>query len=315
MTKTNKISPVTLFQGKQSLLIDREIEKIRETASIENSETSYMVFHLDTDPVEKMIETANIIPMYGGQKLLVARSAEALKSNDISKLNSYIEHPSPDSLLILISKEANKPKLKSNPNLSIKDFSKVSMVENKIQKEAEMLGLNISRKACSEIHKLIGDDFTAINNELIKLLNYFGKERSIDEKDINDFILKKDNENIFTLINAVVDRQLKPAIKALRSLENQGIEPLAITSTLSRRISQIWQAKELIDQHNSDLDIMKKMKISKGAVYYIKKQARNFSIRSLSEMINKLSRVDTELKSYSQNKYNLLSRLIIELCS
>lgn len=304
-----------LFQGKQSLLIDREIEKIRETASIENSETSYMVFHLDTDPVEKVIETANIIPMYGGKKLLVARSAEALKPNDISKLNTYIDHPSPDSLLILISKEITKPKLKTSPNLLIKDFSKVSMVETKIQKEAEMLGLNISRQACSEIHKLIGDDFTTINNELIKLLNYFGEERSINEKDVEDFILKRDNENMFTLINAVLARQLKPAIKTLKGLENQGIEPLAITTTLSRRIRQIWQAKELIDQNRSDLNIMKKMKINKGAVYYIKKDARNFSIKALSEMISKLSRIDTELKSYSQNKYNLLNRLIIDLCS
>lgn len=314
MKKANNIPSVTLLQGNQFLLVDREIDKIRKLISVETSGPDYMVFHLDTEPVEKVIEAANIVSMYGGQKLLIAKNAETLKPNDILKLDNYINRPSPDAILVLVSTDKNKPKLKKNSNLSTMDFNKINMIEDKIQKEAEMFGLKISKKACFEIHKLIGDDFTSISNELIKLLNYFGKERAINEEDIENFILKRDNENIFNLVNAVLNRQLETAIKTLKSLENQSYEPLAIVATFSRSIRQTWQVKELINLNNSDADIMKKINISRGALYYIKKQAGNFSIKSLSDMISKLNRVDTELKSYSQNKYTLLSRLIIDLC-
>ncbi len=333
MKKANNITPVILIQGDQSLLIDREIDEIRKQISVETSGLDHMVFHLDTkyveivytpngeekeikrEPVEKIIETANIVSMYGGHKLLVARNAEILEGKDISKLNSYISRPSTDATLILVSTDKNKPRLKKNSNLLTMDFSAINKIEDKIQKEAAMLGLNISKKACSEIHKLIGDDFTSISNELIKLLNYFGTERSINEEDIENFIMKRDNESIFDLVNAVLNRQVETAIKTIRSLENQSYDPLAIVATFSQSIRRTWQVKELIDLKNSDADIMKKMRISRGALYYAKKQAGNFSIKSLSDMINKLNRIDTELKSYSQNKYTLLSRVIIDLCS
>lgn len=166
-----------------------------------------------------------------------------------------------------------------------------------------------------EIHRLVGDDFTLINNELLKISSYFGNEKLIDEKDIENFILKRKEEDVFSLVNSISNGQLQSAVKILKNLEDQKYEPLSIVSTLSWRIRQIWQVKELISLNKSDDEIMKKMKISSGAVYYIKKQAANFSIKSLAEITSKLKKIDTELKSYNQNKYNLLSRFIVNLCS
>jgi len=315
MKKNNKIFPVTLFQGTQSLLIDREIEKIREFESLNSPGLDHLTFHLDTDSVEKVIRAANTVPMFGGRKLLVARNAESLNSKEVSKLNDYINTPSPDTLIVLVSEGTIKPKLKKNKNLTTVNFNKINMIESKIQKEAEMLGVNISRRACMEIHRLVGDDFTLINNELLKISNYFGNEKLIDEKDIENFILKRKEEDVFSLVNSISNGQLQSAVKILKNLEDQKYEPLSIVSTLSWRIRQIWQVKELISLNKSDDEIMKKMKISSGAVYYIKKQAANFSIKSLAEITPKLKKIDTELKSYNQNKYNLLSRFVIELCN
>ena len=315
MERNNKIYPVTLFQGTQSLLIEREIEKIRQIKFKQQTDINFMTFHLDSDSIEKVIEAANTVSMFGEKKLLIAKNAESLTSGDIAKLNGYIEQPSPDTCLILISAELNKPKLKKNSNLSTKNFDKITLVEDKIQKEAELIGINISRKACIEIHRLIGDDFTLINNELIKISNYFGNEKLVDEKDIEDFILKKNEEDIFNLINSISNRESKSAVRILKNLENQKYEPLSIVSTLSWRIRQIWQVKELMNMNKNDKEIMEKLKISSGATYYIKKQAANFSIKSLSEIINKLKELDTELKSYSQDKYSLVNRFIIGTCS
>lgn len=314
MERNNKISPVMLYQGTQSILIEREIEEIRKIISEKYPGLNYLTFHLDTGPIEKVIETANTVSMFGEKKLLVVKNSESLKSKDLGILNSYIDLPSPDTCIILISKEHNKPKLKTNSNLLTRNFNKINMVESKIQKEAETLGVNITMKACNEIHRLIGDDFTLINNELVKISNYFGNKKLIDEKDVEKFILKRNDEDIFNLVNSISNREPRSAARILRNLENQNYEPLSIVSTLSWRIRQIWQVKELLNMNKSDNEIAEKLKISSGAVYYIKKQAGNFSIKSLSEMIEGLKTLDTELKSYSQDKYNLISRFIIGTC-
>ena len=45
----------------------------------------------------------------------------------------------------------------------------------------------------------------------------------------------------------------------------------------------------------------------------IKKQAENFSMKSLSETMMKLKNLDTELKSLSQDKYSLITRFVINI--
>jgi len=314
MEKNNKILPVMLFQGTQSLLIEREVEAVREIMLKKHPGINHLTFHMDSDAIEKLIESANTISMFGEKKLLVAKNCESLKSKDLVKLNSYIESPSPDTYVILVSGELNRPKLKKSRYLVTRVFNKVNMVEAQIQKEAQLLGINISKQACMEIHRLIGDDFTIINSELIKISNYFGDKKKIDEEDIEKFILKRNDEDIFNLINSISDRQPKSAFRILKNLENQKYEPLSIVSTLSWRIRQIWQVKELMDLNKNDREIAEKLKISSGAVYYIKKQANNFSAKSLSSIISSLKTLDIELKSYSQDKYNLLCRFIIGTC-
>ncbi|MGI9533500.1 MAG: DNA polymerase III subunit delta [Thermodesulfobacteriota bacterium] len=315
MERNNKIFPVMLFQGSQSFLIDREIEEIRKVKSQTNPELNYLTFHLDTDPLVNVIETVNTVSMFGEQKLIIAKNSESLKSKDIAILNSYIEKPSPDTCLVLISRETNKPKLKKNSHLKTRNFNKIDMVESKIRNEAELLGINISRKACNELYRLIGDDFTLINNELIKISNYFGNKKLIDEKDIENFILKRKEEDIFNLINTISNRETKSAVRILKNLENEKYEPLSIVSTLSWRMRQIWQVKELQNMKKSDKEIAEMMKITSGAVYYIKKQSNKFSAKSLSEIISKLKTLDTELKSLSQDKYNLVNRFVLDTCN
>ena len=187
-------------------------------------------------------------------------------------------------------------------------------MEKSVIKEAELLGINLTHKAAHELYKLIGDDLKTISNELLKLSQYFRTKEVIDDKDIQGFISKRNHEDIFQLINSIAGKDKKTSIKILNELKYINYDPVSIVSALSWRFRQIWHLKELSKTNMNENEIVKELKVSAGAVYYLKKHAENFSFRNLTLTMNLLSRLDNEIKSYSQDKYNLISRFIFRVC-
>ena len=315
MEGENKLKPAYLFQGTQVLLIDRAIQAIENLLSKIDPQLETSVYHADTDPVESVIESASTVSMFGQKKLIILKNSESLKPADAEKLGSFIESGTPESTLVIVSNESNKPKIKKNKNLAVRTFSNIENIENQIKKEAGLLGLNLTPRACKEIHRLIGDDFFSISNELLKLAHTFSEKAKIDENDINEFISSSKSEDIFELINSIALKDKRNSLAILRNFENRNVEPISIISTVTWRFRQIWMIKELLNKKTSDEEIAKRLKVSKGAVFYIKKQAGQFTDNSLPKIIERLSRLETELKIYGQNRYNLLNRFVTDVCS
>jgi len=314
MSQSKTLKPVYLLAGPQALLIERYIDDIKLTLAKEYPEYDLFTYHTESNSIEEIIGNANNYSIFGGKKLIIVKKCEKLKKEDISLIENYINLPSADCHMLFYSNESNKPKFKKHLNLESKIFKSVDQIEKRIIKEGELLGINLSPKAANEIQKLIGDDLQAINSELLKISQYFINKEIIDDKDIQGFITKRNSEDIFQLINSIAVKDRKSAISVLNELRNINYDPVSVVSTLSWRFRQIWHLKELLNSNISENDASKELKVSSGALYYLKKQAGNFSFRTLSNTILLLSKLDKELKSYSQDKYNLISRFILQVC-
>jgi len=314
MSQINNLKPVYLLAGPQALLIERFIDEIK--LSIEKSDRGYQhfTFHSESDSIEEILGKANTYSIFQETNLIIIKNCEKLKKSEITLIENYMDSPSPDTFIVLFSNEANKPKIKNHNNLESKIFKIEDQMEKSVIKEAELLGINLTPKAAHELYRLIGDDLKTISNELLKLSQYFRTKEVIDDKDIQGFISKRNHEDIFQLINSIAGKDKKTAIKVLNELKSINYDPVSIVSALSWRFRQLWHLKELSKNNMNENQIVKELKVSPGAVYYLKKHAGNFSFRNLTLTMNLLSRLDNEIKSYSQDKYNLISRFIFRVC-
>ncbi len=314
MPKNISLKPVYLLAGPQSLLIERYIEEIK--LAVEEKHPGYQLFtyHTESNPIEEIIGNANTYSIFGESKLIIVKNCEKLKKDNISLIENFIKSPPGDCYMVLYSNEANKPKIKKHDNLLTKIFKSADQIEKRIIKEAELLGIKLTPRAALELQKLIGDDLKTISNELIKISHYFINKDVIDDKDIQGFIEKRSHEDIFKLINSIAGKDRKSAINVLNELKSINYDPVSIVSTLSWRFRQIWHLKELSGSGISENEVIKELKVSSGALYYLKKQSGNFSFKSLTLSMKLLSKLDREIKSYSQDKYNLISRFVLQVC-
>jgi DNA polymerase III delta subunit len=101
----------------------------------------------------------------------------------------------------------------------------------------------------------------------------------------------------------------------LSELEARGEEPLSILGRISWRFRLIWKCKELIDKKTPKAEILKILKMSPGAFYYLSEDQKKFTYGEIARVMGALAQCDKKLKiSYVPKNY-ALTKLVLELCS
>lgn len=310
-----KTYPVYVLKGSQDLLIERELQMIRESHIQQLNDFNYFVMDAENSSITEILDNLNTTPMFNKSKMVVVKNCEQLKAAGIKHLEKYIASPSPGIWLVLISRDKKKPPFKKHRNLDVRIFDKADNIEKLIMDESETVNIKLSKEAARLVHDLLGNDLRVIKNEIIKLSQFYEGKTSIDAEDVKKFVSDRTQESVFELTNAVSERNRRKAIAVLAELELQGHDPLSILSTLSWRFRQINQAKQYINDKLPKDEIIRKIGTSRGAFYYLSKHAGNFSFSDLIRIYKSIQESDLKLKSTGQEPYSLISGLVLEICS
>ena len=309
---SGEISPLYIFKGDQIYLIDQALQELKNRVLGEADDTNYIVFHGDSASAEEITESASTIPMFSNRKLVVVKNAEKLNTKELAFLEPYFESPSPSSCVVIIFSDGKAPKIKKKLptfNFTLEKGTTVSAVKE----DAQKLGCNITTRAAQTLISLVGEDLKEIHNELVKLSLYRSGRKDIDIEDIENHTRKAQFGDVFALINAISKRNKKEALKVLLDLEEQGEEPLSVLSRITWRFRLIWKAKELTDKKAPKPEILKELKMSPGAFYYLSEDLKKYSYEDITRIMGLLSECDKKLKmSYVPRNYHL-TKLVTEL--
>ena len=313
--REQEISPVYIFTGDQSHLIDKALNELKISLLGTQDEMNYIVFHGEAASGEEILENASTMPMFSSKKIVVVRNADKLKAKELAILEPYFESPSPCASIVLIFSEGKAPKIKSKKvqkfNFNVGKDNTISLVRD----EAQKLGLTISIKATQTLVSLVGEDLKELHNEIVKLSLYRSEGATIEIEDIEKHTRKAQFGDVFSLINAISKKNKREAQKALLDLEEQGEEPLSVLSRLIWRFRLIWKAKELADKKTPKQEIIKELKMSPGAYYYLSQDLKKYSYQNISRIMKLLLDCDKKLKmSYVPRNFHL-TKLMTELCN
>jgi len=312
---SGEISPIYIFRGDQIHLIEKALQELKHGVLGVEDDMNYIVFHGDSASAQEILESAGTVPMFTNKKLIVVKNAEKLKAKELTSLEPYLESPSSSACVVLIFSDGKAPKIKKR-KLPTFDFSlEKGNTVSAVREEARRLGCNITARAAQTLISLVGEDLKEIHNELEKLSLYRIEGKEIDIEDIEKHTRKAQFGDVFALINAISKRNKKEAHRVLLDLEEQGEEPLSVLSRITWRFRLIWKAKELTDKDAPKAEILKELKMSPGAFYYLSQDLNKYSYDDITRIIGLFSECDKKLKSsYVPRKYQL-TKLVAELFS
>ena len=301
-----------LIYGEDEFLIKNNINKIINSKDKEN--TSVIYYDMSEVSIEEVLEELNTFDLFGNNKIVICEksiflTSEGKKDNyNTDILVEYLEKAKNDNILIITNSNVDERKkivkdIKKSCNVIKCDKLKDYEVEDYILKRFNKLGYRIDRNNVKLIFDRIGNDLTIINNEIKKLIMYKLEEKIITEEDIINIVPKRIDDNIFDLIDAVVENNKTKIFELYEGLTSYyGEEQTKIIVMIAGQFRLMLQCKILNSEGMSESEIASFLKVHPYRVKLAIQKSRNVKKEILEKYLVDLANLDINIKSGKINK-------------
>ncbi|MFT4412701.1 DNA polymerase III subunit delta [Fredinandcohnia humi] len=327
--KKKQFSPIYLMYGTEAFLLQETKDLLIKNAMHEDEKDfNLSVYDLEETPVEIAISDAETLPFMGERRIVILHNPSFLtaeKAKDkvehrIEKLEQYVKEPAPFTILVFIAPyekldERKKivKQLKANAEVLTVNTLSEKDLHLWIADRANQYHVAISSTAIQELLQVAGTNLMIITQELDKMCLYVGAEGSITEDTVKLLVPRSLEQNIFSLIDKVVNRKLAEALRIFYDLLQNNEEPLKILSLLATQFRLIYQVKELSKMGYGQQQIAGNLKVHPFRVKLAAGQASLFTEHELLKILNQLAEADYEMKSGKKDKQLILELFIMNL--
>lgn len=327
--KKKQFAPIYLLFGTETFLLQETKDLLIKNGLLEDEKDfNLSIIDMEETPIEVAISDAETLPFMGERKVVIIQNpyfltAEKSKEkveHNIQSLEQYIKEPVPFTILVFLAPyekldERKKivKQLKANAEVLTVNTLTDQDLYRWISERVNQYEVTISSPAIQELLQVAGTNLMIIAQELEKMCLYVGANGSITEDTVRLLVPRSLEQNIFSLIDKVVNRKLNEALRIFYDLLQNNEEPLKILSLLATQFRLIYQVKVLSKQGYGQQQIAGNIKIHPFRVKLASGQANLFSEEELLGIINQLADADYEMKSGKKDKQLILELFIMHL--
>lgn len=326
--RKNKIPPVILLYGLESYFIQNLQDEIVKKVLGDSGDENLSTYDLEEIPIEEVIIEAETYPFFESNKLifvnnplfLTAKQKKLPFEHNLKKLEEYLKNPVDYSTIVFIGpydKLDNRKKLTKLMNKQamvvecnpIKDYE----LSKWIKSLATDLQITIAPEAYDVFEAELVVNLHLIQNELIKLATFVGKDGIVTKEIAEKLISQTVNSTALRLVDAVIERNLHKAISIYHELEKTNEEPIALIALLAFQFRTIFQVKLLKQKAYSPAQIQKQMAAHPYVIKIASEREGSFSVQRLKSIIDHLTNADASIKQGKMDKKLVFELLLYEL--
>ncbi|CAH0347072.1 DNA polymerase III subunit delta [Bacillus sp. CECT 9360] len=327
--KRKKFAPVYLIYGTEAFLINETKQLLLEHALTEEEiDFNFAQFDLEETPIEIALEDVETLPFMGERRLvfmhnpsfLTAEKPKQKVEHDIKKLERYLADPASYSILVFT---APYEKLDDRKKITKELKRKAVTIEAKklgdnelkvwIRERAAARTVQIDEDAIELLLDLAGTNLMQLSNEIEKMALYMDEEKRIDAATVEKLVAKSLEQNVFTLVDKVLQKKVEEAIAIYHELLRQNEEPIKILGVMASQVRIMYQVKEMAKQGYSQQKIAGALRIHPYRVKLAMEKTGRFDERELLSIINELAEADYKMKTGQAEKEITLELMILKI--
>ncbi len=325
--KNGQFAPVYLLVGQESYYIDETIKKMKQAMGpIEEAEI--IIFDLDEQPLDYVIDEADTIPFFTERKLIIAKNASFLKAaekgkekieHNLARLEAWLGHPTDTAVTVFI---APYEKLDERKKVTKLMKSKAYMLEAITPQENDLYswirtivngyGKEIEDEALVKLVEMVGPNMLQLQIEVEKLSLYLGEDHLITQPLVEDLVAKTLEHDAFKMLNAYLGNRQQEALAIYHDLLRQKEEPIALVGLLASNIRTMSHVFYLSSKGYGQQQMAKQLKVHPYRVKMILEQRQKPSQQKLLQALYSLANVDLQLKSVSGNRERFLELFLMK---
>lgn len=274
--------------------------------------------------LSEMRHHADAVPFMTPKRLVIVNGYLKFvtgKAEELQTLIAYVEHLPPTTDLVLVEREslaAQHPLLKSGVEARVIHFAGLDKNNLRpwIVKQAQSFGVTIEPNAADLLGRLVGPNLRSLNNEIEKLALYVNEQRPIKKADVELLVPYTEEAERFGMSNAIGRRDARRAYDQLRKGLDEGKNPMAILGSIAAQIRALIEVKDMAERGLRAAEIAQaKGWRSDYAAQARLKEAANFSMTRLEQILEMLLEFDLAIKTGRMDSLLALDTLIARLCS
>lgn len=316
---TNPSLPVVIaIGGEERAFVDEALSEIKNRfLGSALAEFNCDFLSAKSASLDAILMAAKNLPVMSAQRLVFVKDAEAIKSDDLSKFESYLSSPNQSTVLVFVFDWVDI-RLKFQKLLD----SKAAFFKFDHPKEREMLGLIKARAKARGLQ--IDDDcslslYLELGNSLLMLDRAFEKlelscvDKRVTQQHIADQVAQTAFEDAFVLARAVAMKDRTQVAKSLCALKKAQEIPLRLLGLIAWQFRVILKARLMLDDKRSASEIGSKLNLFGDRVEFVIRAARLLNRDAQIKRLASLLDLDRALKSSRAPAWLNFDRSVLEL--
>lgn len=305
--KKKDYQPIYFLYGNEPYYIDYLSNYIEKNVLTEDEKAfnQTILYGKETSHLQ-IVDAARRYPIMAERQVILLKEAQNMKN--LSKLEKYIQHPMPTTLLVICYKHKKFDKRTKFAKALTKKavvFESKKLYDNKIPDWAigylKEKGYQLAPNAAELLTEFLGTNLSKIANELDKLMINLSKDVTITVNHIRDNIGISKDYNVFELQNALARKDIVKAQRIIYYFKaNPKKNPLVVViGSLYNFFSKVYIAH--FYKNVGDKELAKKLGLR--SIYFLKqyKTAASKYNKAKTEQIISLLR-EYDLKSKGVNR-------------
>lgn len=301
-----------IIESSDYIVIQSKIDEILKKHKLTHD--MIIKYDLIEVPISVAIEDLDTYNFLSSNKVVIGDNAYFLTgskpkgavAHNEEQLEKYLKNPSSENILILIC-----DKLDSRKKL-VKIVDKKCILGGEVSIEelikSHLDDYKMDFKTIRYLIDYCDNDNERILNELEKLKCYKMDEKEIIIEDIKEVVIKLTGENIFSLIDSIVQKNKQKAYQITQELIAKGEDISKIIIMTSDQFRLMYQVKSFLKQGLSQEQIAKELKIHPYRVKLAVEKGYSYSSKVLLTNLEYFYDLDYMIKSGSNNP-----KLVFEL--
>ena len=264
-----------IFYGTDEFQTSQELSSLKKELDDGMLDSNTTVLQGRGLTIEILIQNIMAIPFLSDNRLVIVEGLMSTLGSRKETLENWrpllelLPTMPPSNHLALIEQPAQNQENTSQSSLfrEISQLPDVHIVESKelknwsfqgqselwvwIQKRAKGKNIEIENEAITLIIELMGTNLRSIDNELdkLKMFAHAKQNNAISLDDITSLTPMSKDENLFTLVDTIVEGNVSQSFKLMSNIINSGkVAPVRIMSLISRQTRLMIRTAELLEQ-------------------------------------------------------------------
>lgn len=328
--KKDELKNYYLFTGEEEYMMRLALAELKNTYINDDFETlNYTVMDGQNTNLDTLINASETLPFMSFKKVVVLKDVssflEDLDDKAKKSLYKYIEDLG-DFLVLIFMDDSSSLKKNTKFYKEIKkedrqvEFTKliasdmsrwVDTIAKKNNKTISKINIKYFIDQTSYNSRNVDLNLYDLENEFLKIVDYSKEE--ITKEDIDNILIKAVDTNIFEFLEAFSSKSAEKSLRLLNQMYDSGEPIQRMFFMIIRQVRLILGYVIYKTKGYDNKSIQEKLGIKAYEFSNIRRQANNYNLKELENIMQRLLKIDTLMKTSMTDSKLLIERFLVEM--